>query len=416
MKTEQKKMRAVKMASQALVQLNLNQRNTLLSTLATELENNIDTILQANAKDLALIPESDPRYDRLQLTADRIKSIVRDIANIIALPDPLGTLLSEKTLLNGLVLKRITVPMGVIGVIYESRPNVTIDVFVLCFKSGNACILKGGKEAWHTNQALITCIFKALFLHQISSDIVYLMPPDRDVVYELLNAVDIVDVCIPRGSQILIDFVREHAKVPVIETGAGIVHTYFDHSGDLNKGMAIIDNAKTRRVSVCNALDTLIIHQARLNDLAALVHPLAAKQVDIFADELSFHALKASYSSTLLHQASIDDFGREFLSYKMSIKTVSSCDEAIRHIMQYTSGHSEAIIAEDKQVSDYFLNRIDAAVVYVNVSTAFTDGGEFGMGGEIGISTQKLHARGPMGLEALTSYKWLIYGNGQVRA
>lgn len=305
MKNIQKSMLAVKEASQGLTMLTLSQRNAVLSSLATELENNMDILLQANVKDLSLMPESDPKYDRLQLTSDRINNIVGGIFKIISLPDPLAKLLFDQTLINGLVLKKISVPIGVIGVVYESRPNVTIDVFALCFKSGNACILKGGKEAWHTNQALVKCIFRVLLAHNVACDIVYLMPPEREVVFELLNAVNIVNVCIPRGSQALIDFVRKHAKVPVIETGAGIVHTYFDQSGDLNKGIVIIDNAKTRRVSVCNALDTLIVHQARLKELSTLIKPLAEKKVEIFADELSYNTLHKSYPNGLLYRACI---------------------------------------------------------------------------------------------------------------
>lgn len=411
----QQKMRAVKEASRTLT-LNAEKRNAVLETLSQTLLNEVDSILQANQQDLAQMSISDPKYDRLLLNQERINYIAKEVRKVATLADPLAQVLLEKTLPNGLKLKKITVPIGIVGVIYESRPNVTIDVFALCFKAGNGCILKGGKEALATNVALLNVITKTLSMHQISTDIVYLLPPEREATRELLNAVGIVDVCIPRGSQELINYVRENAKIPVIETGAGIVHTYFDESGSLEKGKAIIHNAKTRRVSVCNALDTLIIHEKRLQDLPQLIAQLKDHQVEIFADEKSYQTLVGTYPKEWLHLAVPGDFGKEFLSYKMSIKTTPTYQDAVAHIMHYTSGHSEAIIAEDKRAIDYFLQQVDAAAVYVNTSTAFTDGGEFGMGAEIGISTQKLHARGPMGLEALTSYKWLIFGDGQIRA
>ncbi len=306
-------------------------------------------------------------------------------------------------------------PLGVVAVIYESRPNVTIDVFSLCFKTGNACVLKGGKEAHYSNIYLVSLIQKSLETHGISTQAICLLPSDRKAIHALLNAVNLVDVCIPRGSQTLINFVRENAKIPIIETGAGIVHTYFDSSGDADQARLIIDNAKTRRVSVCNALDSLVIHEKRLNELPFLMEPLAEKNVVIFADPQSYQTLESSYPKQLLHKAKPSDFGHEFLSHKMAIKTVGSAEEAVEHIMLYTSGHSEAILAEDQDTINYFLERVDAAAVYVNTSTAFTDGGQFGMGGEIGISTQKLHARGPMSLDSLTSYKWVIWGDGQIR-
>lgn len=415
MNTSQQKFQHVKSASYKIANISINERNEVLLFLANTLKNNIETILAENALDLAKLDKTDPKYDRLQLTHERIIAMSRDLVKVASLPDPLESILLEKTLPNGLKLKKITVPLGVIGVIYESRPNVTIDVFALCFKAGNACILKGGKEAVHTNQILFDLIQKSLSSFNHPIDTVALMPTDRSALYALLHAVGIVDVCIPRGSQQLINFVRENAKIPIIETGAGVVHTYFDHSGDLNKGANIIYNAKTRRVSVCNSLDTLIIHHDRLADLPALTQQLAKKQVEIFADKLSYHALINHYPTELLHHATDQDFGKEFLDYKMAIKTVNSLNEAISHILQHSSGHSEAIITEDSQAQKIFVHEVDAAAVYVNASTAFTDGGEFGLGAEIGISTQKLHARGPMGLEALTSYKWLIYGEGHIR-
>jgi glutamate-5-semialdehyde dehydrogenase len=372
-------------------------------------------IIAENARDLARMPENDPRYDRLKLSAERVKSIANDIRNVAALPSPIGRILDEKTLPNSLHLQKISVPMGVIGVVYESRPNVTLDVFALCLKAGSAVALKGGSDAEFSNLATISLIHRVLEKHGITPFAAYLLPAERESTSALLNAVGLVDVIIPRGSQSLIDFVRQNSRVPVIETGAGIVHTYFDASGDTGLGADIIFNAKTRRVSVCNALDTLIIHRARLQDLPQLTNKLADKNVQIFADAESFDSLRSSYPASLLAQAETVHFGTEFLDYKMSIKTVGNLAEALDHIAEYSSKHSEAIIASDDTVCEAFLRSVDAAVVYANASTAFTDGGQFGLGAEIGISTQKLHARGPMALEEITSYKWLVRGVGQVR-
>ncbi len=390
--------------------------NWVLKDLADLINQSVDIIIAANKQDLAKMSRTDPKYDRLELTTSRIQAIANGLIEVASFPSPLERILEEKMTPNGLQFRKITVPIGVIGIIYESRPNVSIDVFSLCFKSGNACILKGGSEAFTTNQILVNLIHTILKKHNINTDWVYLMPPEREYLYDLLSAVGLVDVCIPRGSHKLIQFVRDNAKIPVIETGAGIVHTYFDITGDLEQGIAIIHNAKTRRVSVCNALDTLIIHKERLVDLVALVTPLSNHNVELFADEESYAILDKHYPQTLLHRATKESFGHEFLDYKMAIKTVNNCDEAIMHIKEYTSGHSEAIIAEDEDTLDYFMAHIDAAVVYANASTAFTDGGEFGLGAEIGISTQKLHARGPMSLKELTSYKWLVWGNGHIRS
>lgn len=408
--------KAVKKASTGLTLLDDAQRSKVLTTLAGLLRQTIPQIVQENTKDLNLMAKDDPKYDRLLLTEKQINGIADDVEQVASLPTPVGSVLEQRVMPNGLELQKITVPLGVVAVIYESRPNVTIDVFTLCFKAGNACILKGGKEAEHSNAFLVSLIHQALQLHGIDINAVYLLPPEREATQVLLGAVSFVDVCIPRGSQALINFVREHAKIPVIETGAGIVHTYFDLSGSVQKGRLIIENAKTRRVSVCNALDTLIIHEQCRSKLPELVELLADKKVELFADARSYEVLKITYPEHLLHLAKEEDFGVEYLSYKMSIKTVDSLDEAVCHIMHYTSGHSEAIITEDKDAINYFMNHVDAAALYANASTAFTDGGQFGMGAEIGISTQKLHARGPMGLHALTSYKWLVFGDGQVRA
>lgn len=405
----------VKTASRTLINLKEDRINKVLLSLADTILKSADEILTANQKDLDRMDKNDPKYDRLQLTKERLFEIAADMRNVAKLNYPVGKVIEKKTLKNGLKLSKITVPLGVIGIIYEARPNVTFDVFSLCFKSGNACILKGGSDAEKSNTKIVQLIQSVLKKHQIDENIIYFAPGDRNSVNEILTANDFIDVIIPRGSQNLINFVRENATVPTIETGAGIVHTFFDESGDLNMGKKIILNAKTRRVSVCNALDTLIIHQNRLSDLPKLVEPLAGKKVEIFADKKAFGQLKSYYNPDLLHLAEEGDFGVEFLSLKISVKTVADLNEAIEHITKYGSRHSEAIISEDKKNIEYFLNNVDAACVYVNTSTAFTDGAEFGMGAEIGISTQKLHARGPMALKELTSYKWVIRGEGQVR-
>jgi glutamate-5-semialdehyde dehydrogenase len=373
-------------------------------------------LLQENKKDLERMDPDDPKYDRLKLTTARIADITNEIKNVALLKSPLGNLLSQKTMPNGLHISKVRVPLGVVGVIYEARPNVTFDVFSLCFKTGNVCILKGGSDADYSNRAIISIIHSVLVKYGIDANVATLLPADREATDALLNAVGYVDVLIPRGSQSLINHVRNNSKVPVIETGAGIVHTYFDEFGEVEKGSAIIYNAKTRRVSVCNALDCLIIHRRRLTDLPALVLPLAEKHTIIYADQEAYRALEGRYPDELLHRAKPEHFGTEFLSMKIAIKTVRSFEDALNHIAAYSSKHSEAIISEDGENIQAFLNQVDAAAVYLNTSTAFTDGAQFGLGAEIGISTQKLHARGPMGLEELTSYKWIVKGNGQIRA
>ena len=405
----------VQKAARTLSVLPVETINAILLQIADIAEKQTDFLLAENAKDLALMPAEDPKYDRLKLTVDRIKGIAGDIRNVAALPYPIGKLVEERTLPNGLNLKKVTVPLGTIGIIYESRPNVTFDVFSLCLKSGNACVLKGSRDAEHSNIAIATLIKEVLTQNNVNAESIYLMPAERSATDVLLQAVGYIDIVIPRGSQHLINYVRDNAKVPVIETGAGIVHTYVDSSADLQKAIAIIDNAKTRRVSVCNALDCLIINESRLGDLPALLAPLAVKEVELFADEKAFSILQNTYPANLLEHATEESFGTEFLAMKMAVKTVSNIDEALEHIATYGSKHSEAIVAEDQATIDKFLLNVDAAAVYANTSTAFTDGAQFGLGAEIGISTQKLHARGPMALSELTSYKWIVQGSGQVR-
>ncbi|WP_162054868.1 glutamate-5-semialdehyde dehydrogenase [Pontibacter pamirensis] len=406
---------SVKQASRKLNLLSEDKVEKVLQDLAKKAVEATDIILAENQKDLQRMDADDPKFDRLKLTRERVESIAADIRNVASLPSPLGKVLSERKLENGLELKKVSVPLGVIGVIYEARPNVTFDVFCLCLRSGNALLLKGGSDAKDSNTAIVKLIHEVLESNGVDNNIVQLLPPDRVATHEMLHAVDYVDIIIPRGSQGLINYVRENSKVPVIETGAGIVHTYFDEFADLDKGKEIIVNAKTRRVSVCNALDCLVINKNRLNDLAEIGKGLAQKEVDVYADAPAYEVLKGNYPDEKLHKATEEHFGTEFLSLKMSVKTVAGLDEAIEHINKYSSQHSEAIISENEANVEHFLKAVDAAAVYANASTAFTDGAQFGLGAEIGISTQKLHARGPMALDELTSYKWIVKGNGQVR-
>ena len=389
--------------------------NAVLNDLSAALVANTDFILAENARDLARMDSSNFKYDRLKLTADRIAGQAADIANVAKLESPLGKVLSSAIRPNGMTIDKVSVPIGVVGVIYEARPNVTSDVFSLCIKSGNVTVLKGGSDAAYSNEAIVSVIKKVLEKHGLDPAVCTLLPSDREATAELLAAREYVDIIIPRGSSSLINYVRENSKVPVIETGAGVCHTYFDAAGDLAKGRDIVFNAKTRRVSVCNALDCLLVHSSRLTDLPALCAPLADKNVIIYADERAYAALDGSYPAELLQKAQPEHFGKEFLSYTMSIRTVDSLNEALEHIAKYGSRHSEAIVTEDETAKETFLRRVDAACVYANVSTAFTDGAQFGFGAEIGISTQKLHARGPMALPELTTYKYLIRGNGQTR-
>lgn len=402
-------------ASRTLPALNKARVNQVLLELADEVEKNESLLLNENKKDLDRMPVADPRYDRLLLSPQRLKDIATEIRNVASLESPLGKILEERTLPNGMYLSKISVPLGVIGIIYESRPNVTFDVFSLCFKTGNACVLKGGSDAEFSNKAIVQIIHKVLKKNNIDTNSLVLLPATREATAALLQSSGYIDIIIPRGSKQLIDYVRQHARVPVIETGAGIVHVYFDKSGDIDKGAAIIFNAKTRRVSVCNALDCLIVHKDRLNDLPNLIKQLADKRVIIFADNVSYLALQNKYPPELIKPAEPEHYGTEFLDYKIAIKTVDSIEEGMEHIHTYSSKHSECIVSEDADALSRFTREVDAAVVYTNVSTAFTDGAQFGMGAEIGISTQKLHARGPMALKEITAYKWIVSGNGQVR-
>ena len=382
----------VKCASRSLTLIPDNRRDEILLAVADAIGDNEAILLEANAKDLSRMEKSNPLYDRLQLTHDRLCGIASDMRHVAALPSPLGKVLKDKVLDNGLHLRRVSVPFGVIGMVFEARPNVAFDVFSLCFKSGNACVLKGGRDADDSNRAIVSLIHGILRDFDVDPNVVALLPATHEATAEMLNAVGYVDVCIPRGGRRLIDFVRDNAKVPVIETGAGVVHAYFDKEGDLEKGKRINNNAKTRRVSVCNALDCLLVHKDRAAELDALLAPMK--------DKVTFH---------------YDNYGTEWMSYDLSIKIVDSLEEAISHIAKYGSGHSECIITEDKEAARTFQTMVDAACVYVNAPTSFTDGAQFGLGAEIGISTQKLGPRGPMALEEITTYKWLIDGDGQIR-
>lgn len=400
-------------AVKSLIGVSDARRSEVLLKLADAIVASKDELLSANAADLALMDPANPLYDRLKLTGERLEGIAADMRKVAALPSPLGRILAERTLPNGLRLRKVSVPFGVIGVVYEARPNVTFDVFSLCFRSGNVTLLKGGRDADNSNRAAVALIRRVLASEGVSADAVNLLPATHEAVGELLGATGYVDLVIPRGSRRLIDFVRDNAKVPCIETGAGVVNTYFDASADLQKGVRIVTNGKTRRVSVCNALDCLIVHSSRLADLPELVGQMP--QVTLYADARAFAALDGKFPADKLQHAGPDSFGTEYMDYKMAVRTVDSLDEAISHIDSFGSGHSEAIITEDKAAAARFQAEIDAACVYVNAPTSFTDGAQFGLGAEIGISTQKLGARGPMGLEEITSYKWLIEGEGQTR-
>jgi glutamate-5-semialdehyde dehydrogenase len=398
-----------------MVRVDSDTNQKVLLELAHQAEANIQPLLAANQLDLEQMPQDDPRYDRLMLTEERIRTIAADLRNVANMASPINEVMEQRKTESGLYLKKIRVALGVIGVIYEARPNVTFDVFALCFRTGNVSVLKGGTDAWHSNNAITKLIHNSLRQFNVSTEVMQLLPPDRSAARDLMNAVGYIDVLIPRGSQSLITSVRDNAKVPVIETGAGVVHTYFDETAELQTGKEIIFNAKTRRVSVCNALECLIIHHSRLKDLAELMTPMVQKNVVIEADEPAYAALQNHYPQELLTKATDASFGKEHLAYRLSIKTVNNIEEALNHIATYSTRHSEAIITTSDANKARFFKEVDAAAVYANTSTAFTDGAQFGMGAEIGISTQKLHARGPMSLKELTSYKWIIESEGLTR-
>ena len=404
---------SVRQASRKLNLIDEQKINAVLCKVADAAVARTAEILEANKQDLARMEPTNPKYDRLMLTAERIADIAADMRRVAQLPSPLGKVLAEWTQPNGMTISKVSVPFGVIGIIYEARPNVTFDVFSLCLKSGNAVIMKGGSDAASSNDAIVRVIHSVLREEGIDTAVATLLPPTHEATAEMLNAVEYVDLIIPRGSKNLINFVRDNSRVPVIETGAGICNCYFHTSGDLEKGRRIVMNAKTRRVSVCNALDSIIIDRSRLADLPQLVAPLADKHVIIYADEESFSTLAGQYP--YLEHATADDWGHEYMDYKMSLKTVGGIDEALDHIARYSSRHSKSIVAEDTEAQARFQKEVDAACVYTNLPTSFTDGGQFGFGAEIGISTQKLHARGPMALPEITTYKYLITGNAQIR-
>lgn len=406
----------IRSASRDLLLLAETDINRVLLSVADAIEKNVDTLLSANQQDLERMSPTNPKYDRLKLTPERLVGIASDMRNVAKLPSPLGKELLAKTLPNGLQLQKVAVPFGVIGVIYEARPNVSFDVFALCLKAGSACVLKGGSDAECSNRAIVNLIESVLGQEGLPQRLVTLLPSDREATTALLHARGWVDLIIPRGSSNLINFVRSEATIPVIETGAGVCHTYIDAAANLDYARRITVNAKTRRVSVCNSLDCLLIHRERVANLPEICAQMADHNVVIYADALALEALTGHYPAELLQLISDDAYGTEYLDYKMSIRTVENVDDAINHIAQYGSGHSECIVSEDEIAIRRFQSLVDAACVYVNAPTSFTDGAQFGLGAEIGISTQKLHARGPMALEEICTYKWIIRGKAQVRA
>lgn len=405
----------VREASRSLAKFPRKNTDRLLMAVADAVDGQTEFLLKENRKDLDRMSPGNPKYDRLELTEKRLHDIADGLRGVAKLSSPLGRVLKRYTLPNGLRLRKVTVPFGVIGVIYEARPNVTFDVFALCLKAGSACVLKGGSDADYSNRAIVKVIHGVMESFGLNTHVLELLPTGHGSADCLLNARGWIDLLIPRGGRGLIDYVRQHATVPVIETGAGVCHAYFDLYGDVEKGQRIVFNAKTRRVSVCNALDCLIVDVSRLKDIPLLCAPLVEKQVELYVDPAAYGMLRGNYPEALLRDATEEDYGREFLDYKLAIKTTATLAAAIDHINHYGSGHSECIITQNKARADRFCREVDAACVYVNAPTSFTDGGQFGLGAEIGISTQKLHARGPMGLEEITTYKWLIEGNGQVR-
>ena len=406
---------AARQAKKAINRLDAVEKQAVLIGISESLLGNIDKIIVENKRDLDRMDPTDSKYDRLLLTKERIIGLSNSVLDVANLPDPTGVILASKVLPNGLQIEKKSVALGVVGVIYEARPNVTIDVAALCIQSGNVCLLRGGSDAIYTNTCLVDLIQHVLAVQDIDINLVQLLPTDRELVHDLLTATHYVDIIIPRGSQSLIDFVRENAKVPVIETGAGVCHTYVDKSADLDKAVAIVVNAKTSRPSVCNALDTILVDKEVANlFIQKLADPLIPYEVEVFAAEEVYGNFK-QLDYPYLVKAAEEDFGREFLDFKCSIKAVNGLNDALEHIEKYSSKHSECIVSQDGQAIDTFLQTVDAAAVYANASTRFTDGGEFGLGAEIGISTQKLHARGPFALEKLVTEKWYIRGDGQIR-
>ncbi len=407
--------RAARQASRSLAMLPQNRIDSIILKLAEATLQSVDKILRANAKDLERYDDKNPMRDRLLLSEERIAAIAADMRSVASLHSPVGESISNITRPNGMTIEKVRVPFGVIGVIYEARPNVSFDVFTLCFKSGNACILKGGSDAEHSNAAIVEIIRTVLRAEGVDESSVTLLPTSREATAELLGAVEYVDLIIPRGSSSLINYVRDNARVPVIETGAGVCHTFIDKFADIDKAAAIVENAKCRRVSVCNALDCIVIHADIIEKLPSICTPLSAKSVEIYADQRAYDSLRGNYPAELLFGAEESHFGREFLDYKLSIRTVDTFDKAVEHVTRYTSQHSEAIVTQCGERGELYCKMVDAASLYINVSTAFTDGGQYGFGAEIGISTQKLHARGPMALAELTTYKYIVRGDGQVR-
>ncbi|MCP4120387.1 MAG: glutamate-5-semialdehyde dehydrogenase [Bacteroidetes bacterium] len=411
----QQLLKSARKSSGSIMRLTNDEKKTLLATMSRLIMSNVEGIKVENQKDLVRMDDADPKKDRLLLNDERIKGLADSLEDVARLEDPTGKLLYRKQLDNGLEVTKISVPVGVVGIIYESRPNVTIDVAALCIRSGNAVVLRGGSDAEFSNKFLVSLIHQAMEKHGVTTDAVVLLPTDRKHVKEMLTATDYVDIIIPRGSQNLIDFVRANSKVPTIETGAGVCHTYVESSADLDSAAAIVVNAKVQRPSVCNALDTMLVDRAvAASFLPKIKTGMEEYDVDIYADE-SAYGILADVGYSKLHRAGAADFGKEYLGYGCSVKVVEGPDEALEHISEYSSRHSEAIISSDAAISERFLNEVDAAAVYANASTRFTDGGVFGLGAEIGISTQKLHARGPFALEKLTTEKWVVRGSGQVR-
>lgn len=402
-------------AAGAVAAMSDESRSKILCAVADAIDSDIDCLMAANAEDLARMDENNPLYDRLMLTPERLHGIASDMRRVAGLPCPVGDEIENRSLDNGLKLRRVRVPFGVIGVIYEARPNVTFDVFAICFKSANACVLKGGKDADSSNRAAVALIHRVLGGHGVDANAVTLMPSTHEATADMLNAVGYIDVCIPRGGRRLIDFVRDIARIPVIETGAGVVHVYVHSDANIDIAVPVVANAKTRRVSVCNALDTLLIDKSRLSDLPAIVAPLASRNVRLYVDNRAFSALNGNYPGELLEHADDSTWDTEWMDYKMGVRTVDGLDDAIAHVARHGSGHSEAIVTDDAEAARQWQSRVDAACVYVNAPTSFTDGGQFGLGAEIGISTQKLGPRGPMGLSEMTTYRWLINGYGQTR-